>query len=223
MQSVDSFAEDIGSLERLLKKELSLGSKVAKICIENLVEKRGIRSRDAFLAAWRKGDTLGRVWMREMVTDDDEDLDSHEAALGTIVAKHEKKLRVLNGLRGSIWAQDPAATLKWLGASLYAEMGGLDKNLPNEFAGYDILSSDPIFLERASTALKRKMEISVHAFAKALYDSVHAEDSGEYNKIKRFIPIEHLGEGGYGVCFSVLDKDKKTMLAMASQSTCLMI
>lgn len=219
-QSVGSFPDDIVSLDKLIKKELSVGAKLAKTCIENLTENHGIRSREAFLAAWRKE---GRAWLGKMVTDEDEDLDNYEALLRTILVMHEKKLRVLKGLHGTPWTKGPAATLEWLGASLYAEMGRLDKSLSPDFAAYDILNSDPIFLERATNNLKRKMDKAVHAFAKVLYDSVHADESGEYNKIKRFGPIEHLGEGGFGVCFSVLDKIKKTTHAMASQINSYMI
>ncbi len=50
-----------------MRKDLAVPTKLAKACAEDLMQNKGIQSREDFLAAWRSG-ALGREWFRDVDT-----------------------------------------------------------------------------------------------------------------------------------------------------------
>jgi hypothetical protein len=86
------------SLETFMRKDLAVPTKLAKACAEDLMQNKGIQSREDFLAAWRSG-ALGRQWFRDMDTIGalaDEDIDEFEAKVRALVVNWDKKDRVLS-------------------------------------------------------------------------------------------------------------------------------
>lgn len=174
-----------------------------------------MNSREEFLSAWKRR-AIQSDWFLELGVDE-EDLEEVEYIMQELSLRQERKDRVLRSVRGHGWARNSNETFEWLGGELHAELCNLDANLPRTFEAFDILALQPHFFDRASLALKQKMNNSVYAFAKLVFETTNTIDQTSSGKLNIFSPIEHLGEGGFGVCLSVIDKVKSTAHAMVGE------
>jgi hypothetical protein len=200
-----------------MRKDLAVPTKLAKSCAEDLMQNKGIQSREDFLAAWRSG-TLGRQWFRDMDTIGalaDEDIDEFEAKVQALVVSWDKKDRVLSCLRGQVWTEPPVALRDALGSDPYAELGRINSNLPPAFDGYDVLSLDStLLLNRIGDGLRTKLNMAMYPFAKVAFDAAQDPTSGSFAKVSKFAPLSYLGEGGFAVCLSVRDTETSVKYAM---------